>query len=219
MAVPVAGGQGPVVVDGGGLGQFDSGPGCWRLRRHLLGRGQMLVLESVRRVCVSWPFCMESMRCSPPKWPVHVSICPTMSPQRLRPSFSRCGQNLLPRPKARSGAGGVSFSVEQGEMFGLLGPNNAGKTTLISILAGLSRATSGQASVLGHDVVTDYAQAAACWGVVPQGWFDPFSLREALRIQSGYLASRNSNDWIDDLSTASGWPTRPMPTCANFLVA
>ena len=50
--------------------------------------------------------------------------------------------------------GGVSFSVEQGEMFGLLGPNGAGKTTLISILAGLSRASSGQASVLGHDVVT-----------------------------------------------------------------
>ena len=102
--------------------------------------------------------------------------------------------------------GGVSFSVEQGEMFGLLGPNGAGKTTLISILAGLSRATSGQASVLGHDVVTDYAQARRLLGVVPQELvFDPFfSLREALRIQSGYFGIRNNNDWIDDLLHSLG---------------
>ncbi|HET6787706.1 MAG TPA: ATP-binding cassette domain-containing protein, partial [Aquabacterium sp.] len=38
---------------------------------------------------------------------------------------------------------GVSFDIAQGEFFGLLGPNGAGKTTLISILAGLSRASTG----------------------------------------------------------------------------
>ena len=43
--------------------------------------------------------------------------------------------------------GGVSLSIEEGEFFGLLGPNGAGKTTLISILAGLSRATSGSINV------------------------------------------------------------------------
>ncbi|MDP3224763.1 MAG: ATP-binding cassette domain-containing protein, partial [Rubrivivax sp.] len=53
----------------------------------------------------------------------------------------------------------VSFDIQQGEFFGLLGPNGAGKTTLISILAGLSRATSGHASVLGHDVLSDYVEA------------------------------------------------------------
>lgn len=80
----------------------------------------------------------------------------------------------------------VSFDIKEGEFFGLLGPNGAGKTTLISILSGLSRASSGQVTVQGHDVVSDYAQARRALGVVPQELvFDPFfSVREALRIQS-----------------------------------
>src|SRR5690606_35834845 len=84
---------------------------------------------------------------------------------------------------------GVSFDIEQGEFFGLLGPNGAGKTTLISILAGLARASRGRVSVMGHDVVTDYAAARKALGVVPQELvFDPFfSVRETLRIQSGYF--------------------------------
>ena len=53
----------------------------------------------------------------------------------------------------------VSFDIESGEFFGLLGPNGAGKTTLISILAGLSRASGGRVTVMGHDVVADYAAA------------------------------------------------------------
>jgi ABC-2 type transport system ATP-binding protein len=101
---------------------------------------------------------------------------------------------------------GISFDVEQGEIFGLLGPNGAGKTTLISILAGLSRATSGHASVLGHDVVTDYRLSRRALGVVPQELvFDPFfSLREALRIQSGYFGIQNNDDWINDLLDSLG---------------
>ena len=99
----------------------------------------------------------------------------------------------------------VSFDIEAGEFFGLLGPNGAGKTTLISILAGLARASSGTVSVLGHDVVTDYAQARRSLGIVPQELvFDPFfTVREALRIQSGYFGVRTdakANDaWIDEL--------------------
>ncbi len=101
---------------------------------------------------------------------------------------------------------GVSFDIEAGEFFGLLGPNGAGKTTLISILAGLSRATSGTATVLGHDVVDDYVAARKRLGIVPQELvFDPFfSVRETLRIQSGYFGVRNNDAWIDELLAELG---------------
>ena len=95
----------------------------------------------------------------------------------------------------------VSFDIQAGEFFGLLGPNGAGKTTLISILAGLSRATRGRVTVMGHDVVTDYAAARRSLGIVPQELvFDPFfSVREALRIQSGYFGVHHNDAWIDEL--------------------
>jgi len=95
----------------------------------------------------------------------------------------------------------VSFQIEQGEFFGLLGPNGAGKTTLISILAGLARASGGSISVLGHDVVSDYAAARKVLGIVPQELvFDPFfNVRETLRIQSGYYGVKNNDAWIDEL--------------------
>ena len=99
----------------------------------------------------------------------------------------------------------VGFDIAPGEFFGLLGPNGAGKTTLISVLAGLSRATAGRVTVLGHDVVSDFAAARRCLGIVPQELvFDPFfSVRETLQIQSGYFGvrdDRRANDaWIDEL--------------------
>ena len=100
----------------------------------------------------------------------------------------------------------VSFDIHQGEFFGLLGPNGAGKTSLISILAGLSRASSGSVKVHGHDVLTDYAASRRTLGVVPQELvFDPFfSVREALRIQSGYFGIKNNDAWIDELLTSLG---------------
>ena len=102
--------------------------------------------------------------------------------------------------------GGVSFDVQPGEFFGLLGPNGAGKTSLISILAGLARATSGKVTVMGHDVVDDYAAARRSLGIVPQELvFDPFfSVRETLRIQSGYFGVRNNDAWIDELLASLG---------------
>ncbi|MBK7050606.1 MAG: ABC transporter ATP-binding protein [Rhodoferax sp.] len=100
----------------------------------------------------------------------------------------------------------VSLDIEEGEFFGLLGPNGAGKTTMISILAGLSRATSGTVSVLGHDVQTEYATVRRSLGVVPQELvFDPFfNVREALRFQSGYFGVKNNEAWIDELLSSLG---------------
>ena len=100
----------------------------------------------------------------------------------------------------------VSFSIESGEFFGLLGPNGAGKTTLISILAGLTRATSGRVRVMGHDVLDDYAAARKSLGIVPQELvFDPFfSVRETLRIQSGYFGVTGNDAWIDEVLSELG---------------
>jgi ABC-2 type transport system ATP-binding protein len=96
---------------------------------------------------------------------------------------------------------GIDLEIEEGEFFGLLGPNGAGKTTLISVLAGLARADSGTARIMGHDVITDYRNARRALGMVPQELvFDPFfTVRETLRIQSGYFGLRANDDWIDEV--------------------
>jgi ABC-2 type transport system ATP-binding protein len=96
---------------------------------------------------------------------------------------------------------GVSLTIEQGEFFGLLGPNGAGKTTLISIIAGLIRADAGSVAIHGHDVVRDFRAARGMLGVVPQELvFDPFfTVRETLRLQSGYFGLKNNDAWIDEV--------------------
>ena len=95
----------------------------------------------------------------------------------------------------------VDLDVLAGELTLLVGPSGCGKTTLISIIAGLTRASSGRVTVMGHDVVGDYRVARRCLGVVPQELvFDPFfSVRETLRIQSGYFGLRHNDDWIDEV--------------------
>ena len=62
----------------------------------------------------------------------------------------------------------VSFSVAEGEMFGLIGPDGAGKSTLYKILTTLLRPDSGSASVLGMDVVKDYRKIRTEVGYMPE---------------------------------------------------
>ena len=96
---------------------------------------------------------------------------------------------------------GIDLEVAPGEFFGLLGPNGAGKTTLINVLAGLTRADSGGVRVMGYDVIAEYRDSRRALGVVPQELvFDPFfSVRETLRIQSGYFGLKHNDAWIDEI--------------------
>ncbi len=79
---------------------------------------------------------------------------------------------------------GISFSVEPGEVFGFLGPNGAGKTTTIKILTGQLRPTSGQAWVMGCDVVTQRQALKPQIGVVfeYQNLYQRLSARDNLNF-------------------------------------
>lgn len=77
---------------------------------------------------------------------------------------------------------GISFQVARGEIMSLLGPNGAGKSTTISMLAGLLEPDSGEASIMGHSIISQSQQARACVGVVPQdiALYPDLSARENL---------------------------------------
>jgi ABC-2 type transport system ATP-binding protein len=62
----------------------------------------------------------------------------------------------------------VTLAVEQGALFGLLGPNGSGKTTMIKMLTGQTRPTGGTASVLGIDVVQDPVGIRERVGIIPE---------------------------------------------------
>jgi ABC-2 type transport system ATP-binding protein len=62
----------------------------------------------------------------------------------------------------------LSFTVHHGEVFGLLGPNGAGKSTLIRMLTTLVPPSSGQARIMGHDVVASANAVRGVIGVIPQ---------------------------------------------------
>lgn len=69
---------------------------------------------------------------------------------------------------SRQAVDGVSFSVQEGEIFGLLGPNGAGKSTTLSLVCGLLRANGGKITVGGCDVAKEGAKAKKMIGIVPQ---------------------------------------------------
>src|SRR5437588_9281678 len=62
----------------------------------------------------------------------------------------------------------LSLTVQQGEIFGLLGPNGSGKTTTINMISGLTVPTSGEVRVLGHDVRHNARKVRQILGSIPQ---------------------------------------------------
>ena len=88
----------------------------------------------------------------------------------------------------------VSYSVEEGEFFALLGANGAGKTTTINILTGLVQKTQGDVHVFGIPIPDRHTEAKALIGVVPQEFnFGIFETpEEILYAQAGYYGVTRS---------------------------
>ncbi|MCP3800362.1 ABC transporter ATP-binding protein [Allokutzneria sp. A3M-2-11 16] len=89
----------------------------------------------------------------------------------------------------------VSFSVEEGEIFGILGPNGAGKTTAVECVEGLRRADSGTIRVLGLDPAEDDRELREVVGVQLQQAQLPELIKvwEALDLYASFY--RNPRDW------------------------
>ncbi len=96
-------------------------------------------------------------------------------------------RDLVKRFGATTALGGVTFDVAPGELFGFIGPDGAGKTTLFRILATLIVADSGQATVLGRDVSAGMWQLRRRLGYMP----GRFSLYPDLSVEEnlGFFAS------------------------------
>ena len=89
----------------------------------------------------------------------------------------------------------ISFSVKQGEIFGFLGANGAGKTTAMRMLCGLSTPTSGEGQVAGFDIATDTEQIKRHIGYMSQKFslYGDLTVRENIRLFGGiYGLSKNS---------------------------
>lgn len=81
----------------------------------------------------------------------------------------------------------ISFEVSQGEIFGFLGANGAGKTTAIRMLCGLSKPTSGQGYVAGFDIRKQPEQVKAHIGYLSQKFalYDDLKVWENIRLYAG----------------------------------
>jgi ABC-2 type transport system ATP-binding protein len=79
---------------------------------------------------------------------------------------------------------GVSFTIDRGAIFGFLGPNGAGKTTTIRMLLGLLKPTSGEATVLGFDIVRQTAEVKKRIGYMSQRFslYDDLTVNENLNF-------------------------------------
>src|SRR3990170_4492355 len=93
---------------------------------------------------------------------------------------------------------GISFTVNEGEVFGLLGPNGAGKTTAIEIMEGLRERDAGDVRVLGLDPWKNGYELHKKIGVIPQQFtfFEEANPREAIKYYADLFGVKVDPDEI-----------------------
>lgn len=77
-------------------------------------------------------------------------------------------KNLVKRYGSNEALHGVSFTFEEGRIYGFLGPNGAGKSTTMNIITGCLAATEGEVKVNGYDIYEDAIEAKKCIGYLPE---------------------------------------------------
>jgi ABC-2 type transport system ATP-binding protein len=115
---------------------------------------------------------------------------------------------------------GVSFAIQQGEIFGFLGPNGAGKTTTISMLSCLLKPTGGSATVAGFDIIRQSAEVKRRIGLVPQdlALYPTLSARDNL-LYFGRIYSLKGSDLrqqVDDVLKMIGLSDRAGDAVETF---
>lgn len=107
-------------------------------------------------------------------------------------------ENLHKHYKNNHAVRGVSFTVEKGEIFGIVGPNGAGKTTTIKIMEGLRPKDSGTVNILGLDPEKDAAELRQRIGVQFQSTSiqELLKVREAIDLFASFYRKRGDIDKI-----------------------
>jgi ABC-2 type transport system ATP-binding protein len=112
-------------------------------------------------------------------------------------------RSLVKKYGALTAVNDISFSIEEGEVFGLLGPNGAGKSTVISMLTGLFQPDSGSIRILGCDAISEVEKVKHLIGVVPQdlALYPALSGRENLRFfgEMYGLSGKRLNERVDSV--------------------
>ncbi len=117
-------------------------------------------------------------------------------------------ENLVKHYGEVKAVDGVSFSVEDGEIFGLLGPNGAGKTTLMEILCSLRESDNGKVTIKGFSLAKDSRKIRSIIGFCPQETllYDLLNVRENLAFSASLysLSSKKFNERVEYSSKVLG---------------
>ncbi len=110
---------------------------------------------------------------------------------------------LVKKYGEKTAVNGISFEIQESEIFSLLGPNGAGKTTTISVLSTLYTPTSGDAVIGGHSVTKEPMAVRKLIGVVPQdiALYEELTAKENLSFwgQMYNLTGKELNTRIDQV--------------------
>jgi len=100
------------------------------------------------------------------------------------------------------GISDISFKIEKGDIFGLLGPNGSGKTTTMKIITGLSYADKGSVQILGKDIMEESSNEIGCLIEAP-AIYEYLTAKENLKLAANYY-SGIKEPRIDDMLTQTG---------------